>query len=220
MRNPSDKPRVLSCQEDLDECLGSLLRLDRRLVKVARVAPPVRLRKGRASFAGLARIINSQQISTAAAQSIWTRLSATVKPMTAASLAAASDAQLQAAGVSRPKIRTLRAIAEAIGNGQLKIRALRHMEPQEAHNTLTAIKGIGPWTADIYLMFCIGHGDIFPSRDVALQGAVAHALALESRPAVDELDAIAAAWSPWRTTAATVFWAYYGAIGRGRGIDV
>ncbi len=211
---------ILTCQSDLEQCLHNLKQSDPRLCRVVEIAGTPQLRKGRASFAGLANIINSQQISTAAADAIWKRLNASVKPLNAAGLNGATDAQLRAAGVSRPKIRTLRAIATAIETRQLRIGALRHMPVEEAHSALTQIKGIGPWTADIYLMFCIGHQDIFPSRDIALQNAVKHAFALKARPQVKELDAIAACWSPWRSVAASVFWNYYRAMGRGKGLSI
>ena len=83
------------------------------------------------------------------------------------------------------------------------------MDAAPAARALTAIKGIGRWTADVYLLFCGGHPDIFPSGDIALQNAVAHALGLAMRPSPQELDRIAAAWSPWRGVSARLFWAYY-----------
>jgi DNA-3-methyladenine glycosylase II len=79
---------------------------------------------------------------------------------------------------------------------------------------LTAVKGVGPWTAQVYLMFCGGHADIFPAGDVALQAAVAHALDMEARPTARQLAVLSEKWSPWRSVAARLFWSYYAAITR------
>ena len=114
-----------------------------------------------------------------------------------------------AVGLSRAKTETLRRAADAVDRGELDLDAVCHMEAVAATRRLTAIKGIGRWTADVYLLFCGGHPDIFPSGDIALQNAVAHAFGLAMRPSPQELDRIAEGWSPWRGVSARLFWAYY-----------
>ena len=169
--------------------------------------PP--LRKREPGFEGLARIVVSQQLSTASAAAIWARLAAGFPGMAPGALAAASDAALRAPGLSAAKIRTLRAIAAAIDDGSLPIASLAALRADEAHALLTAVKGIGPWTADVYLLFCLGHPDAFPAGDLALQEAARVAYGLEARPSVKEFIALAERWRPWRGVAAKVLWAYY-----------
>ena len=98
--------------------------------------------------------------------------------------------------------------------------ALERLPARQAVEKLINIKGIGPWTAEIYLMFCAGHPDIFPAGDLALQKAVAHALGLDGRPSPGDLTGIAEAWSPHRATAALLFWRYYAALGLTQGVPL
>lgn len=205
---------LIDCQENLDADLRRLLRRDRRLGPVARIAGALSLRRRPAGFAGLARIIVGQQVSVAAANAIWARFEDAVPGTSAAAVLAADDALLRSAGLSVQKVRTLRAIAEAHVGG-LDLEGLA----DDAHAQLTAIRGVGPWTADVYLMFCLGHPDVFPEGDLALRKAVARALALgEPDPGQAVIRQIALAWSPHRTVAAYLFWAYYGAVKRREGL--
>jgi DNA-3-methyladenine glycosylase II len=115
------------------------------------------------------------------------------------------------AGLSRPKQKALLAIAAAVRDG-LDLEGVGALDGDAAMAMLTAVPGIGPWTAEVYLLTAAGHPDIFPSRDVALQASVHHALGLESRPSHKALETLAESWSPWRAVAARLFWAYYRAI--------
>jgi DNA-3-methyladenine glycosylase II len=169
--------------------------------------PP--LRKREPGFEGLAGIIVSQQLSTASAGAIWARLKARFPALSPDDIARASDEELRAAGMSAPKIRTLRAIAAAVTDGALPLDRLDDLGADEAHALLTAVKGIGPWTADIYLLFCLGHADAFPAGDLALQEAARLAYGLDARPSEKELLALAELWRPWRGVAAKTLWAYY-----------
>jgi DNA-3-methyladenine glycosylase II len=168
--------------------------------------PPLRRRAG--GLEGLVRIVNGQQLSVASASAIHAKLEAAFKPLTAEKLLAAPDAALQGCGLSRPKIKTVRAIAEAVVGG-LDLDGLATVPPEQAVATLTAISGIGPWTADVYLMFCVGHRDVFAAGDLALQIAAQTVMGLDSRPTAKELAVIAERWRPWRAVAAGVLWAYY-----------
>jgi DNA-3-methyladenine glycosylase II len=169
--------------------------------------PP--LRKRDPGFQGLAGIIVSQQLSTASAAAIWSRLLARFPALSPGDLAAATDADLRAVGLSAPKMRALRAVAAAVAEDRLPLGGLGERGADEAHALLTAVKGIGPWTADVYLLFCLGHADAFPAGDLALQEAARLALGLAARPTEAELRAVAERWRPWRGVAAGVLWAYY-----------
>jgi DNA-3-methyladenine glycosylase II len=131
--------------------------------------------------------------------------------MTAAKIASLDDEAFRAGGLSRPKVRTLRALAAAVADG-LDLDALAGADPETVRARLTAVPGIGPWTADIYLMFCIGHRDTFAPGDLALQVAAQRLMKLPSRPTARELDELAMRWTPWRGVAARVLWAYYATI--------
>ena len=177
-----------------------------RLIKVGGATP---LRRREAGFAGLATIIVSQQVSTASAAAIFGRLQARIVPLEAAGIAKATDEDLRACGLSNAKIRTLRAVAQAILEGSLDLKVLGDLDAEDAHKALIAVKGIGPWTADIFLLFCLGHPDAFPAGDLALQEAAKLALNLKRRPDAARLERIAERWRPLRGVAARMLWAYY-----------
>ena len=193
MPRPPRPPRPIQSEDDLAKALKKLLALDARLRPVLALAgtPPLRRRPG--GLEGLIRIIVSQQLSTASAEAIWGRVRATHEPFEHGALLRASDADLKAAGLSAPKIRTVRAIAEALGSGAIDFGALAGSTAEEAHAMLTAVHGIGPWTADIYLLFCLGHPDAWPAGDLALQEAARVVFALDRRPSAKEITVLAEA---------------------------
>src|SRR5271170_6953872 len=179
-------------------------------------APP--LRHGEAGFAGMAAIIVAQQVSTASASAIFGRLQARIVPLEAAEIAKATEEDLRACGLSNAKIRTLRALAQAMVEGGLDLKGLADLDAEDAHKALIAVKGIGPWTADIFLLFCLGHPDAFPAGDLALQEAAKVALNLKRRPDVARLERIAERWRPLRGVAARMLWAYYRGVKARSGI--
>jgi DNA-3-methyladenine glycosylase II len=181
-----------------------------RSVYAATGDPPLRIMAP--GFEGLSRIIVGQQVSTASATAIWGRLSSAIVPMSAAGLLSASEETLRAVGLSRPKIRTLYAIARAATHEGLDLDGFVDVSDEAVHDALTAVSGIGPWTTDIFLMFCLGRRDAFAAGDLALQVAAQHALALDGRPSALELLALAERWRPWRSVAARLLWAYYRVI--------
>ncbi|WP_072395563.1 DNA-3-methyladenine glycosylase [Hyphomicrobium sp. CS1GBMeth3] len=164
-------------------------------------------------FAGLARVVVGQQLSEASARAIWSRTEVAVDPFDAATLLAMDIAALRTAGLSQGKIRTLRAAAEAVVSGGLSFDARVPLDDLRAN--LLAISGIGPWTADIYTLFCLGHADGFAAGDLALQVAVQRAFALAERPSAVELEALAERWRPWRGVAALLLWSFYAKRNRG-----
>ena len=194
---------------DIAAGLRALTAADPRLVEIAARAGPIPLRRRPGGFAGLAAIVVSQQLSTMSATAIWNRLSAAFNPFDAAVLARARTAKLQRVGLSAAKIRTVKAVARAIDSGALDFGALETMDADAAHAMLTAIHGIGPWTADIYLLFCIGHADAWPAGDLALQEAARIAFGLAARPHARDMVVLAEPWRPWRGVAARLLWTYY-----------
>jgi DNA-3-methyladenine glycosylase II len=126
----------------------------------------------------------------------------------------ARTAKLQRIGLSAPKIRTMKAIGKAVAKGDIDLDALAHMDADIAHDALTKLHGIGPWTADIYLLFCLGHADAWPAGDLALQEAARDALGLRARPDAKKMAALAEIWRPYRGVAAHLLWKYYAAIKR------
>ncbi|WP_455873981.1 DNA-3-methyladenine glycosylase family protein [Rhizobium yanglingense] len=208
--------QIIRSEDDIREGLKHLFRLDPRLADIAKEAGPIPLRLHEPGFAGLAHIIVSQMVSRASADAIWRRMSLAEGVLTAESYVALRPDAWREFGLSRAKATTLSGIAEAVISGRLDLALLSSRPPAEALAELTALKGVGPWTAEVYLMFCGGHADVFPSGDVALQNAVAAAFGLAQRPQAKVLASLAMVWSPWRSVAARLFWAYYAQkLGRG-----
>ncbi|AGS23584.1 DNA-3-methyladenine glycosylase family protein [Rhizobium etli] len=203
--------RVQIIRNDDDVRLGleALLRLDPRLAPIAAEAGPIPLRLREPGFAGLAHIIVSQMVSRASAEAIWRRMLPADGPLTAEGYVLLAPEAWREFGLSRAKADTLSRVAEAVASGHLDLSGLCLKPPDEALGELTALKGVGPWTAQVYLMFCGGHADVFPAGDVALQNAVGAALGLAARPQAKPLARLAEIWSPWRSVAARLFWAYY-----------
>ncbi|MEJ6785063.1 DNA-3-methyladenine glycosylase family protein [Aminobacter sp. Piv2-1] len=200
--------RRISNIDDINRGLDQLCAIDPRLGAVREMAGEVPLRLSEPGFASLASIIVSQQVSTASARAIFGRFSVLVDPLTPEALLAAGEEVFRTAGLSRPKQRTLLAVARAAADG-LDLHGLCRLDAREAMAAMVGIPGIGPWTAEVYLLFAAGHPDIFPARDVALQSAVGHALGIDPRPGEKALIRLAESWAPWRGVASRLFWAYY-----------
>jgi DNA-3-methyladenine glycosylase II len=212
---------ALTSETALERAVADLLQRDPEIIgaMLAAGGPPP-LRSGKQGFGGLAAIIISQQVSVASAKAILTRVSQAIVPLEAEPVGAAPEAVLQSCGLSRAKIRTLKAVASAVKTGTLSFEQLTLMRPEAAHAALVAIHGIGPWTADIFLLFCLGHPDAWPAGDLALQEAARIALNLKKRPGTRELQAIGERWRPWRAVAARILWTYYRRLKGGPGISL
>ena len=204
--------RRIETLDDIEAGLEALLLADARLAAVRERAHAVPLRRTAPGFESLASIVVAQQVSVASAAAIWARFRQVVDPLTPENYIACGEEAWRAAGLSRPKQATLLAVSSALADGALDLHGLCDLPAQEAIDRLTAIKGIGPWTAEGYLLFAAGHPDVFPAGDVALQAAVGHAFAHAARPDAAALRALAEGWSPWRGVAARLFWSYYAAI--------
>src|SRR5262245_36274543 len=212
MTLPHPMTSHIHTEADLDAALTSLIAADPRLAPVLARAgrPPLRRREG--GFAGLAAIVCAQQLSTASAGAIWGRLTQLSDPFDHAAVLRARRDKLARIGLSAPKIRTLKAIAKAIEDGGIDLATLVDLPADSAHEALTRLHGIGPWTADIYLLSCLGHADAWPGGDLALQEAARLAFGMEHRPTTKEMGPIAEIWRPWRAVAARLLWTYYRAV--------
>ncbi len=195
--------------DDVAEGLAALAAIDARLAPVIAATGEVPLRRTEPGFASLASIIISQQVSRASADAIFARLVGLVRPLEAETVLSGGNAPLIAAGLSRPKQAALLAAAQAVESGALDLFGLCDMPPDDAMRRLTAVHGIGEWTAEIYLLFAAGHPDIFPAKDLALQVAAADICGLAVRPDDRAVRALSESWRPWRGVAARLLWAHY-----------
>ena len=194
---------------DLRAGLARLILADPRLKPVAEKAGAFSLRRREAGFAGLCAIVCGQQLSTASAAAIRDRLFKAFDPFHHDTVRKARIDKLRRLGLSTAKIKSIREIGKAVAAGRIDLTAVGNMDADDAHAALTALHGIGPWTADIYLLFCLGHADAFPAGDLAVQESARIALNLRKRPDAKALGKIAEAWRPWRGVAAHLLWAYY-----------
>jgi DNA-3-methyladenine glycosylase II len=167
---------------------------------------PTRLRAP--GFEALLKAIVGQQVSIAAAASIWGRLEATIDPMTPENFLRKRGTTLRKCGLSAQKARYGRELAKAIATGALDIDGLPRMADEDAILHLTQVPGIGQWTAEIYLLSCLGRPDVFPAGDLALQATYQQVAGLEDRPTTKEMAEIALRWSPYRAVAARILWTY------------
>ena len=196
-------------KKQLQAALDLLAENDKHLAAAygAYGVPPLRARPD--GFEGLARLLISQQVSTAAASAIQARFDAAIGEINAVNLLAMDDETLGACGISRPKQRYLRGLAEAVVSDGLDLPALRRADNDTVYDTLVALKGIGPWTAECYLLFSLRRADIFPSGDLALQHAVRLLYGLDARPDATALTDFAMRWQGHRGAAARLLWLYY-----------
>lgn len=201
---PRADPRLIQTEEDLAEGMAHLVAACPVWARVAPDLGPLPLLRRPDGFAALADAVVGQLISTSAAAAISARLSA-AGLMTPDAVLAAPEDSLRAAGLSRPKIRYLKGIAAAA----LDWDGLRAMPDDRVIATLTALPGIGAWTAEIYLKMALGRADVLAAGDLALQEAARLMYGMEARPTPARLRRMAEPWRPWRAVAARGLWAYY-----------
>ncbi|KIC11441.1 3-methyladenine DNA glycosylase [Leisingera sp. ANG-M1] len=196
--------RIIVSDACVQEGAEWLSQHDERFARALEATGPLPLRRKPEGFAQLLSAIVSQQVSVASANAIWSR-------MKAAGLTGprkikwASDDALRAVGLSRQKIRYARALADA----RIDFKSLREIPDEQVIATLVQVPGIGVWTAEIYAMFSLGRADVFAHGDLALQEAARDLFDLTERPKEREMRQLAEAWSPWRSVAARILWAYY-----------
>jgi DNA-3-methyladenine glycosylase II len=189
--------------------LQELAERDFDLAQILAALGPPPLWAREPGFPTLVHIILEQQVSLASARAAFNRLITAVSPLTPERFLELDDASLKTIGFSRQKTAYSRLLAESILSGDTNLDALGRMEDETARSALLRIKGIGPWTADIYLLMALRRPDIWPSGDLALATAVQKLKRLPNRPSPDQLDEIGRHWQPWRAVAARVLWHYY-----------
>lgn len=193
----------------LESAVAELAGRDADLGRVVALYGRPAMRSRAPGFATLVLLILEQQVSLASAQATFARLAAVAAPLTPRNLLALSEDALRSAGLSRQKARYARALAEAVVAGGLDLDGLDRRDDDDARAELVRVKGIGEWTADIYLLTALQRPDVWPARDLALAVAAHEVKNFARRPNVAELDELGEAWRPWRAVAARILWHYY-----------
>lgn len=196
-------------QSSLTRGVRELSETDSDLARIARTYGPPPLWEREEGFATLVLTILEQQVSLASALAAFERLRAVALVVTPENFLAFDDAQLRAFGFSRQKTLYCRLLARAILDGELDLQKLPTLSDDEVRAELVRLKGIGAWTAEIYLLRALLRPDAWPAGDLALQLAAQEAKRLPARPTAAELDALAEAWRPWRAVAARLLWLEY-----------
>jgi DNA-3-methyladenine glycosylase II len=189
--------------------LDDLARRDADLARVEAAAGPLPWRRRSVGFAGLLQAIVGQQISNQAAAAIWRRVAALPGATDPAGLAALDDETLRGAGLSRPKVAHARALATAFADGRLEAAALASLDDEAAIAAIAGVRGLGRWSAEVYLLFALERPDVFPAADLALAAAAADLKALPGRPGPAALRDLAEPWRPWRALAARLLWHHW-----------
>ncbi|HTH99079.1 MAG TPA: DNA-3-methyladenine glycosylase 2 family protein [Stellaceae bacterium] len=201
--------------EQIEAARAALGLLDPGLAVAHAATPPFAWRTKPSGFAELIKLVLEQQVSVASAIAIWKRLEAGLGTVDSASILGCDIETLKGFGLSGPKARYVHAVAEAEACGAIDFVALRELDDLQAVAKLIAIKGIGRWTAEAYLMGCEGRTDLFPAGDLALQEGLRMADGAAIRLTEKALYARAEAWRPFRGVAAHLLWAYYTGVKRG-----
>ena len=189
--------------------LDALVARDPRLAPIERAAGPLPWRVRAPGFAGLLQIVVGQVISAQAAAAIWARLAVLPGALTPPGLLALPEGALRGVGLSTFKATHARALATACVDGRLDLDTLPALDNTAALAAITAVRGLGPWTAEIYLLFALQRPDVFPAGDIAVAGAVQHLLGLPERPGPRALRALAEPWAPHRALAARLLWHHW-----------
>ena len=200
---------TIATHEQLGAAVAGLIAIEPLFAKVveAHGLPPLRAMDG--GLAGLLRIVTDQMISLRAGQAIWRRLAAELHPFDPVQLARLEISGFMRMGLSAAKARTFIAAAQAVAEGSLDFETLHRLSDDDALAQLTSLPGIGPWTADIYLLGAMARRDAWPSGDLALQVAAQHLFGLASRPDGRAMSFLAETWRPWRAVAARLLWSHY-----------
>ena len=207
--SPRPETHAALSEADLPGVVATLAGRDAGLASIAARfgTPPLWAREP--GFPTLVHLILEQQVSLASAKAAFDRLLESTGALTPAALLRLDDAQLLAIGFSRQKARYARALATAVASGELDLESLAAADDDEVDRRLTALPGIGPWTATIYRLMALLRPDAWPAHDIALQQAIKEVRDLDTRPSPDELIVIAEAWRPWRAVAARLLWHHY-----------
>jgi len=195
--------------ETLLEGTDHLAACDPDLARILATLGPPPLWAREPGFPTLLHIILEQQVSLASAQAAFDRLRALATPLTPATFLALDDVALKTVGFSRQKMGYGRHLAQALYNDELDLSALADLDDATVRATLIKLKGVGLWTADVYLLMALRRPDIWPVGDLALVIALQKLKQLPTRPQPAEMEALAREWRPWRAVAARLLWHYY-----------
>jgi DNA-3-methyladenine glycosylase II len=206
--SPAGPGSVVVTEATLPDALAALADLDHDMARAVAEAGPPPLRYRPPGFATLLRIIVAQQVSLASAQAIADRLAAACDPMTPERFLALTDDDLRLTGLSRPKQRYARSLAAEIDSGAIDLERIAGLDDEAAIAELTRAKGIGRWSAEVYLLFSLGRPDVFPADDVGLMIGAQRVKRLDARPDRRALSGLAEAWRPYRAVAARMLWHY------------
>ncbi len=199
--------------------LDVLVARDPDLAGIELRAGPLPWRVRAPGFPGLLQAIVAQQISNQAAAAIWGRVALLPGALEPSGLLDLREEALRAAGLSRPKAAHARALAAAFAEGRLTARALEAMADEDAVAAIASVRGMGRWSAEVYLLFALGRSDVFPSGDLALAAAAADLKGLPARPGPKALQALAEAWRPARGLAARLLWHHWRYVTRRPALD-
>jgi DNA-3-methyladenine glycosylase II len=194
---------------DLEAAINHLIACEPRFGTVHKTHGTPSLRASEGGIKALLMIVTEQFLSLKAAAAIWARVEAALETLTPSNLLTQDAETLLALGLSRAKVKTFHAVAKAVDDRALDFETLHQAPDAAVHATLCALPGIGPWTADIYLLSVLGRADAWPAGDLALQLAAQHLLALSERPSRKQMAVIAEAWRPHRAAAARLLWSHY-----------
>lgn len=193
----------------LSAAVQNLIEREVVFARIVRLYGPPPLWARQPGFPTLVHIILEQQVSLASARAAFLRLGEAINPVSPQKFLILSDERLKTIGFSRQKTRYGRELANAVLDGSLDLAALETLDDVMVRAQLMAVKGIGVWTADIYLLMALGRPDIWPRGDIALQTALQRAFGLDSRPDPDTAEVLSQAWKPWRAAAARILWHFY-----------
>ena len=204
-----NQQQVALTESEFAASISKLTALDEDLSLVVEHhgSPPFWIRDP--GFATLVRIILEQQVSLASARAACDRLLAATAPLTPESLLTLDNETLRGIGFSRQKASYARGLAEHLRDGRLDLTGLANLPQDEVYHQLLRIKGIGPWSAQVYLLMALRRPDIWPTGDLALVFAMQEVKRLPQRPSADEMVVLAKPWRPWRAVAARILWHFY-----------
>lgn len=203
-------------RRSLTHAVGLLADRDADLADIVREFGPPPMWTREEGFNTLISIILEQQVSLSSAKAAYDRLIAVADPLTPDRFLQLNDVELKKIGFSRQKMGYSRGLAHSILQGEVDLTTLRTMDDESVRSELMKIKGIGIWTADIYLLMVLRRPDVWPRGDMALAAAMQRIKGLANRPSLEEMDAISVHWMPWRAVAARLLWHYYLSNGRGK----
>ena len=203
---------IIETMADIEQGVQSLSATCPLMLKAYEKAGLPPLRRNENNFKSLSRTVTGQLLSVASASAIWARVEQLAQPFEAGTILSLAEQPLKKAGLSNAKIRTLKALASAIQNDEIDFARFETEPENLVREQLVRVHGIGPWTADIYVMFCLGRADGFAPGDVALANATGRLKKMPKRPTPSQLTIIARQWSPWRGVAARLLWHYYAVV--------